>query len=52
LTLCWSKLAAKSDNYGSGTFLLAADGKLVATSNRQENCQEFAQLLAHKLDAG
>jgi signal transduction histidine kinase/ActR/RegA family two-component response regulator len=46
------KLAAQTGNYGSATFLLAADGKLVASSNRKTSCQEFAQLLAPALAAG
>ena len=46
------KLAAKAGNYSSGTFLLAADGKLVASSNRKTSCQEFAKLLAPALAAG
>jgi signal transduction histidine kinase/ActR/RegA family two-component response regulator len=45
-----SKLAAKTGNYGKDTFLLAADGKLVAASNRKADCKEFAQLLAQKMD--
>ena len=45
------KLATNADNYSSGTFLLAENGKLVAASNRKADCREFARLLAQKMDA-